>query len=321
MPPSLAASQARYNGEAGRAWVAELPRLAAGYLERWRLRIDGPPGNGAVALVLPVRRPDHSPAVLKLQPIDEETAGEPAALHAWAGRGAVRLLEHDPATGAMLLERLDASRTLSSIPDDLRALRILSELLARLVSVPAPPGMRRLNDIAERMLERVPAVLARLPRVEDRLLVRTCATAVAEQLPAVGDRLLHWDLHYDNVLAGEREPWLAIDPKPLVGDPGFDLLPALWNRWDDLTATGDVARAVRRRFDLMVEVLGIDPQPAAAWTLGRVLENVLWDVENETNTVDPIFDAIARALLVRLGRVPRRVPGRGLADDGGEVAG
>jgi streptomycin 6-kinase len=299
VPPALAASQARYHGDAGRAWVAALPRLAADHLERWRLRLDGPAGNGAVALVLPVRLPDRTPAVLKLQQVDEETAGEPAALRAWAGRGAVRLLDHDPATGALLLERLDAGRSLASIPDDLAALRTLSELLARLVSVPAPPGLRRLGDIAERMLERVPATLARLPRVEDRLLVRTCATVMAEQLPVTAGRLLHWDLHYDNVLAGEREPWLAIDPKPLTGDPGFELLPALWNRWDDLTETGDVPRAVRRRFDLMVDVLGIEPRPAAAWTLGRVLENVLWEVDDGVTTVDPAFDAIARALFAR----------------------
>jgi streptomycin 6-kinase len=299
VPPALAASQARYNGDAGRAWIASLPRLAAGYLDRWRLRLDGPAGHGAMALVLPVRQPDRSPAVLKLQSVDEETAGEPAALRAWAGRGAVRLLEHDPATGAMLLERLDASRPLSSIPDDQRALRILSELLARLVSVPAPAGMRRLNDIAQRMLERVPPALARLARAEDQLLARACAAAMAEQLPATGDRLLHWDLHYDNVLAGKREPWLAIDPKPLAGDPGFELLPALWNRWDEVVATGDVARAVRRRFDPMVEVLGIDRRAAAAWTLGRVLQDLLWEVEDGATTVDPVLDAIARALLVR----------------------
>jgi len=299
VPPALAASQARYFGEVGRAWVAALPRLAAGYLERWKLLLDGPPASGAVALVLPVRRPDGTPAVLKLQPVDEETAGEPAALRAWAGRGAVRLFEHDPGTGAMLIERLDASRSLSSIPDDLQALRILSELLAGLVSVPAPAGIRRLGDLAEGMLDQVPAALSKLPRVEDRLLVRSCATAMAEQLPVTGDRLLHWDLHYDNVLAGEREPWLAIDPKPLAGDPGFELFPALWNRWDDLTASGNVARAVRRRFDLMVEVLGIEPRPAAAWTLGRVLQNVLWDVRNERTTVDPVLDSIARALFGR----------------------
>src|SRR6266508_1566863 len=78
VPPGLATSQVRYRGEAGRAWIAGLPDFAAGYLDRWRLRLDGPPRHGVVALVLPVRMADGTPAVLKLQPVDEEHVGEAA---------------------------------------------------------------------------------------------------------------------------------------------------------------------------------------------------------------------------------------------------
>lgn len=299
VPADLAASQVRYHGEAGRAWVAGLPELAASFLQRWQLRPDGAPRAGAAALVLPVRRDDGEPAVLKLRPVDDETVGEPAALGAWDGRGAVSLLAYDPKTGTMLLERLDAGRTLSSVPDDLTALRVLSELLARLVMAPPPAGLRRLDGLAAAMLDEVPGQLDRLADRDDRRLARTCASATAELLPVREHRLLHWDLHYDNVLAGTREPWLAIDPKPLAGEVGFELLPALCNRWDKVVATGDVPRAVRRRFDLMVDVLGLDRQRAAAWTLARVLQTVLWDLADGPTTVHPARAAIARALLSR----------------------
>jgi streptomycin 6-kinase len=299
VPGALEAAQVRYRGHEGRAWVAGLPGLAVELLARWQLRLDGSPRCGAVALVLPVRTAGDLPAALKLQQVDGETAGEPAALRAWDGHGSVRLLDHDPPTGTMLLERLDHTRTLSSIADDERALAILSGLLARLVSVPAPPGIRRLQQVAEQMLKRTPEAIARLAGADSRRLARCCAAAVASVLPVTGDRLLHWDLHYDNVLAGDREPWLAIDPKPLAGDSGFELLPALWNRWDDVTASGDVERAVRRRFDLMTEVLGVDRQRAAAWTLGRVLQETLWDVAGGASTIAPAPAAIARALLPR----------------------
>jgi streptomycin 6-kinase len=309
VPGELAASQARYNGAAGRAWIAALPELAATYLDRWQLRLDGLPSNGMVALVLPVLRADGTPAALKLQSIDSETADEAHALRAWDGQGAVRLLDHDLAdlprdalgSVALLLERLDSGRPLESLPDDLRALQILSELLARLVAVTAPPGLRRLGDIAERMLDRVPRVLRAIPEPRDRHLVRSCAAAVAELLPTTSDQLLHWDLHYGNILAGEREPWLAIDPKPLAGDPGFELLPALHNRWPDIVVTGDMARAVRRRFDLMVEVLGLDRRRATGWTLGRVLQNLLWEVEGGSGASETyaIQLAIVDALLAR----------------------
>jgi streptomycin 6-kinase len=302
VPGPLAASHAKYFGDDGRAWITTLPALAAGYLEHWSLWPDAPPTYGAIALVLPVLVADGTPAVLKLQPIDEETAGEPLALRAWDGRGAVRLLHHDPETGAMLLERLDADHSLAAVDDDLAALQVLSALLVRLNAVAAPEGIRRLADIAVGMLDRVPRAVALRPDAAVRRLIQRCAGAVGDLLPETGDQLLHWDLHYDNVLGrrpGARpEPWLAIDPKPLAGDPGFELLPALHNRWDDVVATGNVRRAIRTRFDLMTEVLGLNRQRAVGWTLGRVLQGLLWEIEHDDTTVHSAPDrAIAQALL------------------------
>ncbi|MGH8792566.1 MAG: aminoglycoside phosphotransferase family protein, partial [Stackebrandtia sp.] len=146
-------------------------------------------------------------------------------------------------------------------------------------------------------LQDAPAAAAALSDADDRRLLDACQSAVRDRLEAPGDRLLHWDLHYDNVLAAHRQPWLAIDPKPLAGDPGFELLPALHNRWDDVAAAGDVRRAVRRRFDLMTEILDLDRSRAAGWTLGRVLQNAVWDVEEGATKLQPEQSAVAEALL------------------------
>jgi streptomycin 6-kinase len=248
VPAALAASHDEFAGASGRAWIAALPGLAAGFLARWALRQDGPPSHGMVSLVLPVLCADGTPAALKLQPVSDENVGEPIGLRAWDGDGAVRLLDHDPHTGTMLLERLDAARPLSRLPDDIAAVQILAELMARLVARPAPEGLRRLSDIATAMLDQVPDLVPALPDPAEQRLVRSCASAMAELVGECGDRLLHWDLHFDNILAGQREPWLAIDPKPLAGDPGFELLPALGNRWEDVLAPAQVAiaRAVLR---------------------------------------------------------------------------
>lgn len=273
VPDALAASQAKYNGAAGRAFIDALPDVAADFLDRWGLRLDGPSMHGWAALVLPVvRRRDETPAVLKLQILDAETEGEPVALRLWDGDGAVRLLDHDAATGTMLLERLDPARMLSHVEDSREAVLVIARLLAHLTSTPAPPGLRRLGDIARGMLERTPWALERIADPADRRLVADCAAAVREVADEPGDRLLHWDLHYENVLAADRAPWLAIDPKPLAGDPGFDLLPALDNRYDP--------DETQWRFDAMTDVLGLDRERARAWSLGRVLQNSLWNVED-----------------------------------------
>ncbi|MET8766654.1 aminoglycoside phosphotransferase family protein [Streptomyces sp. NPDC004658] len=287
IPGGLAKAQETYNGAAGRAFIASLPDLAAGFLDRWRLTLDGPSMNGVSALVLPVVRDDGLRAVLKLQLLDEESVGEPVALRVWDGDGAVRLLDHDPATGTMLLERLDESRMLAGLGDTREAVRVIARLLAHLTSFPAPPGLRRLGDIAEAMLERTPRALKRIPDPGVRRTVADCAAAVREVVHEPGDRLLHWDLHDENVLAADRADWLAIDPKPLAGDPGFELWPALDNRFD--------AAEVRWRFDAMTDILGLDRARARAWTLGRLLQNALWDIEDDRPVEDRQLE-IARLL-------------------------
>ncbi|MBX9423805.1 aminoglycoside phosphotransferase family protein [Streptomyces lateritius] len=288
VPEELAASQARYNGDAGRAFVAGLPGLAEEFLGRWGLRVTGPSMHGVASLVLPVERvADGTRAALKMQLLDEESEGEPVGLRAWGGDGVVRLLDHDQGTGTMLLERLDEGRPLTSVADTREALGVVAGLLARLTAVPAPPGLRALGDVAAGMLAEVPGAVVRLG-ARDAAVLRDCAAAVREVAGEPGDRLLHWDLHLGNVLAGGREPWLAIDPKPLAGDPGFDLLPALLDRFDP--------DDVLWRFDLLADVVG-DRARAVAWTLGRILQNGLWDVADGEPGLDQEQVAVARILM------------------------
>ena len=303
VPEALVSWHGKLFGEGGRAWIDALPDLTASLLDRWQLRPDGPAMSGAITLVLPVLRADGTPAVLKLQPVvGGQGVGEPEAFRTWGGNGAVRLLDDDPDSGSVLLERLDATRPLATVSDDLAALEILSELLARLSAVPAPAGVRRLSDFAANLLERMPPALTLMSDASQHRLVQDCAAALEEVLAEPGDRLLHEDLHYFNILAplpaDQREPWLAIDPNPMAGDPGFVLLPALHNQWEQAVATGDVPRAIRLRFDLMTDTLGLDRQRATNWTLARILQNALWEAEHDDTTWHTEPDrAIARTLL------------------------
>lgn len=320
VPEDLVAWHLKLYGQATRPWIDAAPGVVEELLGRWGLRVDGSPTNGSVSLIVPVVREGGVRAVLKLPPqIEERFRGEPVALRAWNGNGAVRLLEHDPETGSMLLERLDATSSLATIPDDMEAFQIVSELLARLTAIAAPPGVPLVSDMVTvsgsqigfeygaGILDRVQSALRRsLPDLERSLLVQ-CSAALREVLPEPGDRLLHGDLGPGpDVLASEpddpRGPWLAIDPHPMAGDPCFDVLPVLTGRWDDAVATGDVRRAVRRRFDLMIEVVGLDRKRATAWTVGRVLQSMLWDIEHDATgwfTEHEAAKTIALTLLAR----------------------
>jgi streptomycin 6-kinase len=199
VPGELRVRHQQFWGADAHVWLDAAPALADSLLEHWSLTPDRPATHGAVAWIIPVRRADGTAAVLKLQPVDDETAGEPLALRAWSGNCAVLLFEYDDQSGSMLLERLDVARSLNSVASDLAALETLSELLARLSAVPAPDGLRRLADVGADLLERAERVLPQAGSMES--LVRDCSAVMREVLPEPGDRLLHWDLHYDNVFA------------------------------------------------------------------------------------------------------------------------
>jgi streptomycin 6-kinase len=146
--------------------------------------------------------------------------------------------------------------------------------------VPALPQLRRLSSYVDRWTRRLDALPSGAP-VPRRLVEQAVSLGrsfVADE--ATDSRMIHGDLHYDNVLAGDREPWLVIDPKPVAGDPHYELAPMLWNRWDEVVASGDVRGAVRRRFHTLVDVAGLDEDRARDWVVVRELHNVLWAIED-----------------------------------------
>ena len=271
-------------------------RTADELLADWDLRRDGPDRSGEAGTVVPVVQADGKEAALKVQTPGPEVDAAILGLTRWDGQGIVRLLASDADRGAMLLERLDADRTLESIRDD-HATSVVGSLLARLHGVPTPAGLPRLQTVVQQMLDAAPDAAKKLP-VEDRRRFDRWVRGVAELVAEPGDCFLHWDLHFGNVLAAEREPWLAIDPEPLIGDAGFDLWPALDSGWSSDPTRADAPRIVRRRFDLLTDMLGLDRGRAAGWTWARLLQNTLWDIEDGEPAISAaaglLDDALAR---------------------------
>lgn len=284
------------NGDdATREWASTVPSVARDLLGRWELQADGEVRAGDAGLVIPVQRADGTPAALKLQMPRAETRAAILGLARWDGRGVVRLLESDADRGGMLLERLHADRSLDEVAVDDDAIRVVAELLSRLHGVPAPDGLPRLGSVVEGMIADAPAAMRVLDR-DDRSRLDRWVRRIAEREADSARRLLHWDLHYGNVLAADREPWLAIDPEPLVGDPGFDLWPALDSGWSADPTVADVPRIVRRRFAILTEMLDLDPGSAAVWTSARLLQNTLWDVEDGRNAISATAKTVDDAL-------------------------
>ena len=267
-------------------WLDRLPDLATALLAEWELERDGELMHGFCSLVLPVRAPDGEAGVLKITfDGDDESEHEALALQRWGGRGAVRLLRADPHRRALLLERLE-QRDLTG-EWDLAACEVVADLYGRL-HVPAAPQLRTVTSYVERWA----AALGTLPRdapIPRRLVEQ--AGSLARQLvadPASTGRLVHGDLHYENVLAAGREPWLVIDPKPMSGDPHYEPAPMLWNRWDEVVGSGDVRDAVRRRFHTLVDTAGLDEARARDWVVVRMVLNAHWSVQDAQRAGRPL---------------------------------
>ena len=277
-------------------WVDRLPRLAEDVLVEWELVVDGPPMHGFCSLIVPVRTTSGGPAVLKVTDDgNEESQHEHLALQHWGGRGAVRLLRADPRRRCLLLERLDL-QDLTALWD-LEACEVVAGLYSRL-HVPAPPQLRTLTSYVERW-NRDLAALPRNAPVPRRLVEQ--ATALGRDFladPATTGRMVHCDLHYANVLAGDREPWLAIDPKPVSGDPHYEVAPMLWNRWEELA--GDVRNGVRRRFQAVVDAAGLDEHRARDWVVVRMLHNAMWRLADpaESRRLTPTADYLTMCVSI-----------------------
>jgi streptomycin 6-kinase len=270
VPEPFAADISARRGTAGRAWLRRLPDIVTGLCADWDLTPDGPPWWGYLAIVLPVTSPDGRPAVLKVSWPGPDQAPEAPTLAAWNGDGAVRLLRHDPDRWALLLERLDADRDLTGEPID-RAVQTIGCLLVRLHSAAVPREIPPLAAMATRWVHELPRLW---PAADPPWPTRVCAEVVATCEELGNDsptRLLHADLHFENVLAADREPWLAIDPKGLAGDPGFEAWSVLWNRVGEYAGPRDVGR----RLDAWCEAAQIDRDRARAWARVRTVTDAI----------------------------------------------
>jgi streptomycin 6-kinase len=210
--------------------------------------------------------------VLKVQRPHRESEHEAAALELWDGEGAIRLLDHDPEEHALLLEQCVPGTPLAAAGAEV-ALGVFIDLLPRLWK-PAGPPFRQLADEAAWWAEYLPREWEQAGRQFERPLLDAALEALRELPPTQGEQvLLHQDLHGGNVLAAQREPWLAIDPKPLAGEREFGVAPIV--RSFEL---GHSRRDVLGRFDRLTSELGLDRERARGWTIGQT---IAWSVGSE----------------------------------------
>lgn len=258
---------------AGDDWLARLPAAAERAVARRELSVERVqvPG-GRSSLVVLVRQADGTPAVLKLAPPRARPEGERAALAHWGGLGAVQLLETGAQDGALLLERLHPDVSVRSLPEAKALLEAAGTLRRLWVE---PPAGHAFETVAERTGRQAVAMRAGAGADPEAAPLVESALAAREELLAAPPEqlLLHGTFRQSKVLAGDRMPWLAVGPDPVVGESAFDLARLVRDRVEDLIATPSGPATTRRRIKRLAESLEVDQERLRGWTLFRAVES------------------------------------------------
>lgn len=269
----------------GDDWLEKLPQVAHEAVAQRELTVERVqvPG-GRSSLVVLVRTADGGPAVLKLAPRRARPESERAALARWDGRGAVRLLEEPPssssssssspsgAEGVLLLERLHPDVSVRTLPEAKALLEAAGTLRRLWVDPPEEHGFETVATRTGRQARAMRASASADPEVAP--LVEAALTAREELLAEPPEhRLLHGTFRQSKVLSGERMPWLAVGPDPVVGEHAFDLARLVRDRVEDLIAQPSGAATTRRRVKRLAESLEVDRERLRGWTLFRAVES------------------------------------------------
>jgi streptomycin 6-kinase len=268
-------------GGVGADWLARLPALVAECEQAWSLRAMAPLQNLSFNYLAPAVRADRSEAILKIGVPNPELTTEIEALSIYAGRGSVRLLEVDRDRGALLLERLRPGTPLWSVADDEEATRIAARVMGQLWRPVPPDHPFPTVQRWARGMDRMRAYFGGSSGPFPRALVEKAEGLFAELVDSMAEPvLLHGDLHHENILSAERQAWLAIDPKGIVGEPAYEVGALLRNLWPQQRLPSPPSQVLGRRAAVLAEELGFDRARLLGWGLAQAVLSAWWCIED-----------------------------------------
>ena len=275
----------------GERWLTELPDTVAHLSNAWN-RTRQPAFPDCHVSWVAAADSVHGPAVVKIPMppavslgtlLGDSRGGEATALRLWEGRGAVRLLDHDPTSGAMLIERCLPGTSLDG-HDSAAADVIAAQLLSRLHEIDGDGALPSLADRAQQLRVTVASRAERLRSPIDGWLVDTAVDVLGVLAePGPDEVVLHGDFHHHNILRAGRGEWLAIDPLPAQGDPAYDLVQYSLFRQGDLA---DPARDWLPVIEHLCSLTEADTDRVLAWTFARLVTDAIAALETGTSITE-----------------------------------
>lgn len=261
-----------------REWLSGLADLVGRLEAEWAVVTGRAFEGGSSSWAAPATMADGTSAVLKVAWPHREARGESIGLRLWEGRGAPKLYAAEPTVYAVLMERCHPGRPLSAAsmaPED--GFAAAGAVLRQLWITPPPGhGLEALGDVGAEWAALVRDRQSAIRSPFDPGLVARGADLL-ESLPVSASRevVLHGDANPTNFLSACRQPWLLVDAKPMVGDPGYDVSPLVLQLGSPMEEPGP-APVLGHRFDLLAEILGEPRERLVAWSMARTVESALW---------------------------------------------
>jgi streptomycin 6-kinase len=278
LPVNFTETISTAHGQPGSQWLAGLPGLVAGIARDWQLVAGKHYPGLSYHFVAPVTCGDGISAVLKIGFPEEnqEMLNEVDALKFIGGHGMIKLLRFDRHRRAMLLEKLEPGDNLKTAfkGNEIGAIDVAIDIMQKLWREP-PQGntFPRLETLFNNCFEKAPKTEFPLEYVKK-------AAAFFQELNSAGRRVwLHGDLHHENILSAQREPFLAIDPKGITGNFGYEMSTFLMNHREWMKSAPDIKLKLEAAIDRFAGAFNMPPEAIRKWTFSQNVLSAWWTFE------------------------------------------
>ncbi|EJL27044.1 aminoglycoside phosphotransferase family protein [Brevibacillus sp. BC25] len=266
--------------EDGRLWLDSFHELIADCEERWSLKVLEP-FPLSYNFVAPVVFQDGRNAVLKLGVPGLDWQRELTAIRAFEGRGMVQLLDADEEKGSMLLERILPGETLDKLSNEDERIQCVADVIKRMQTPISRVGklssmFPTIADWAVGLEKIRPHFQGGTGPIPEQMVERAMQWYKKLLSTQKEQCLLHGDLHHENILRAEREPWLAIDPKGLIGETEYEVIPFLLNHLPE----DGVEEVMKQRVDGLTKALFLQKERVLAWAYCHSVLSAWWFIED-----------------------------------------
>lgn len=267
-------------GKSGQTWLENLPTLITECEALYSIKVGNTFDHQSFNFTAQAIQADSTEIVIKLCVPTSEVDNEINALDFMRGDGIVQLLDADNQNGILLLERLIPGEMLTSICDDIEATCIAADVMQKICK---PISGSHSFPTTEKWFDRLNQPID-LPGTFPAALIDKAKNIAMELHQDMSDPvLLHSDLHHFNILSAQRQSWLAIDPKGVVGPAEYECGAFLRNPIPEVAYKPDLKSILSSRINIFAEKLGFDRQVIIRWGYAQAILASVWCIDMKSD--------------------------------------